>query len=48
MVIRATKVAKPCPVALRGDGALLVLGEQGVVRVGRAPGHYFANRFAAV
>ena len=33
-VVRETKVAKPRRVALRADGVLLVLGEQGVVRVG--------------
>lgn len=32
-VVRETKVAKPRRVALRADGTLLVLGEQGVVRV---------------
>jgi hypothetical protein len=32
-VVRETKAAKPRRVALRADGALLVLGEQGVVRV---------------
>lgn len=31
--LRETKIAKPRRVALQGDGALLVLGEQGVVRV---------------
>jgi hypothetical protein len=33
-VVRETKVAKPRRVALQADGTLLVLGEQGVVRVG--------------
>ena len=33
-VVHETKVAKPRRVALQADGTLLVLGEQGVVRVG--------------